>query len=114
MQNQPIEMIDYWSANNTTAKYQLPTTGANGAAVQATQYYKLSNGVFTNSSFMRLKNVQISYNLFLNKARNKQVKIFAQGQNLFTITPYKGLDPETNGGFLPALRTFAAGFEFLF
>ena len=114
MQNQPTDFLDYWSPDNTTAKHQLPTTGANGTAVQANQYYKLSNGVFTNTSFVRLKNVQVAYNMNVNKDKNCQLKIFAQGQNLFTITPYKGLDPETNGGFLPVLRTFALGFELIF
>ena len=114
MQNQSAEMLDYWSPENVNAQHQLPTTGANGAAVQAVQYYKLSNGVFTNTSFVRLKNLQVARTFFLDKQKRQQLKIYAQGQNLFTLTSYKGLDPETGGGFLPALRTVAAGFEFLF
>ena len=56
-----------------------------------------SDGVLGDASFLRLKNVSISWtmpqhltdHLFL-----KVVKFYAQGQNLLTITDYKGLDPE--------------------
>ena len=114
MYNQPLDMLDYWTPDNPSAKHQLPTAGGNGAAIQALQYYKLSNGVFTNTSFIRLKSIQLAYTLFLNQDKSKQLSIFTQAQNVFTITPYKGLDPETNGAYLPALRTFALGFDLKF
>src|SRR5690606_25985889 len=102
MFNQPVGMVDYWRPENTTANHQLPTTGKNNAAVQAAQHYKLSNGVFTNTSFFRLKNIQLAYNFSLNQNEKTQLKFFFQGQNLLTFTPYKGLDPETSGNYLPA------------
>jgi hypothetical protein len=45
----------------------------------------------------------------------KNCRVYMQAQNLFTITRYKGTDPETRNLFtLPPLRTIAAGVELSF
>lgn len=50
------------------------------------------------SDFLRLKSLRIGYDLpksvigFQNAVKN--VKLTFTGRNLFTITPYNGLDPE--------------------
>jgi TonB-linked SusC/RagA family outer membrane protein len=52
-----------------------------------------------SSSFLRLKNVQLSYvfkNNVLTKLHVSQLRFFAGMSNLFTWTKYKGLDPEVN------------------
>ena len=42
-------------------------------------------------------------------------KLFAQGQNVLTITKYKGLDPENQSlNFLTPLRFFTVGFKIIF
>ena len=81
-----------------------------------------------DGSFVRLDNVTLGYTFntknigWLQKAR-----IYATGQNLFLITGYKGLDPETNVGrndglapgvedreFYPKARTFTFGVNLTF
>lgn len=70
-----------------------------------------------DASFLRLRNVTLSYNLpknVLEKTRLlKGVKIFVQGQNLFTWTKWRGLDPENNAVYgrfqYPNTRTYTAG-----
>jgi TonB-dependent starch-binding outer membrane protein SusC len=70
-----------------------------------------------DGSFWRLRNVDLSYNLptkWMNKAKLASVRIFIQGQNLATITKFRGFDPEiTNsslgGAQYPTLRSFTAG-----
>ncbi len=81
-----------------------------------------------NASFVRLDNVTLGYTFntkninWLDKAR-----IYVTGQNLFVITSYKGLDPETNVGrndglapgvedreFYPKARTFTFGVNLTF
>jgi len=101
-------MQDYWSPENTDARYQKPSTGANTQAVQAFQRYRSSNGIVTDKSFIRLKSVQLMY-AFKWESKKIDVNIFAQGLNLFTITKYQGIDPESVSGFLPPLKTFAFG-----
>ncbi|HKK44881.1 MAG TPA: TonB-dependent receptor [Balneolaceae bacterium] len=49
-----------------------------------------------DGSYLRLKNIQIGYTLpkdLLNKVGIKNLRIYAQGQNVFTITKYSGYDP---------------------
>ncbi len=48
-----------------------------------------------NASFLRLRNLSISYNFKVSKlAFIKDAQLTIAGRNLFTITKYSGLDPE--------------------
>lgn len=68
-------------------------------------YNKTSQVNYTTSSrwvergdFLKLQNVQIGYSLPSNICKKllvQKVKMYIQAQNLFTITPYSGLDPES-------------------
>ena len=75
-----------------------------------------------DASFLRLKNLMISYTVpqkmlqrtnFFNNAR-----VFVQGQNLFTLTKFSGLDPENTSNIYraqyPASRQFTLGVELSF
>ncbi|TDG37044.1 SusC/RagA family TonB-linked outer membrane protein [Pedobacter changchengzhani] len=70
-----------------------------------------------DASFLRLRNVTIGYALpkkVLDRTKFiKGVKIFVQGQNLYTWTSWRGLDPENNDVFgrfqYPNTRTYTAG-----
>ncbi|MEO6681356.1 MAG: SusC/RagA family TonB-linked outer membrane protein, partial [Ginsengibacter sp.] len=70
-----------------------------------------------DASFMRLRNLRVSYRFpdqILQKTNIfKSANIFIQGQNLFTWTAWRGLDPENNrvyGRFeYPNARTYTAG-----
>jgi TonB-linked SusC/RagA family outer membrane protein len=58
-----------------------------------------SNRWLEDGSFLRFKNVTLSYNLsaaLCKKIGLRSVKVFVQSQNLLTFTPYSGLDPEVN------------------
>lgn len=68
-----------------------------------------------NASFLRLKNVELAYNLkadFLSKIKISGVRLFASAFNLFTITKVKDYDPEGNsesGQFYPQQRIINLG-----
>jgi len=52
-----------------------------------------------DGSYVRLKNITLGYNFPKNIASKilaKQIRVYISAQNLFTITKYKGLDPEAN------------------
>ena len=58
-----------------------------------------STAFLEDGSFLRLKTLQLSYTLPKNinqKLMIKNLVIYVQGSNLFTLTKYKGLDPEIN------------------
>ncbi|MEX2372046.1 MAG: TonB-dependent receptor [Bacteroidales bacterium] len=52
-----------------------------------------------DASFLRLKNLRLSYSLpqsLLNRIQIQNVRVYGQVTNLFTLTNYSGLDPEYN------------------
>ena len=74
-----------------------------------------------NSSYARLKNLQIYYELpkaITDNIRIKYVRIYVSGQNVYTVSSIPkalGIDPEAGsyGGY-PLLRTFTAGLNVTF
>jgi TonB-linked SusC/RagA family outer membrane protein len=73
-----------------------------------------------STNFVRCRNLTLSYTInspWLNKF-TKSVRVFADAQNLFIITKYKGVDPEVSyasvkGGYAPypMFRTFSFGLK---
>ena len=67
-----------------------------------------------SASYLKLRNLTIGYNIkFKQLARIERIRLYATASNLFTITPYKGYDPEvssgTDSGAFPSSRTFTFG-----
>ena len=77
-----------------------------------------SDGSYTDASYIRIKTVALSYNLpqqLLKRIKMERLAINVNAQNLFTITKYKGLDPDvTSFGSMPPVRTITAGFSCTF
>lgn len=73
----------------------------------------IDNRYVQNASYLKLKNVTIGYRLQLPKTFPVGVRFYATATNLFTITPYKGYDPEvasgTDTGAYPSARSFIFG-----
>ncbi|MCD0488096.1 TonB-dependent receptor [Pedobacter sp. MC2016-14] len=87
------------------------------AAYTAFLNYALSDQVFVDASFIKLKNASLSYAIpakLLSKINAQNLRVYVQGQNLFTITKYKGYDPESQGAATPPLRTISAGLQLTF
>lgn len=84
---------------------------------------RFSDRWIEDGSFLRLRNVTISYDLpesWVKKAYLQKVTFFVTGENLLTWTKYTGLDPEFNslndgllygvdGGSMPVARSYSAG-----
>lgn len=85
-------------------------------------YSNVLNSTFsyTDASYIRLKTMSLGYNLprnYLKQIGVQNCKIFLHAQNLFTLTKYKGMDPELAIGqetSFGALRTFTTGIEVKF
>lgn len=78
-----------------------------------------------DGSYLRLRNLEIGYTFparLLNRIAFKSARVFINGQNLLTITSYKGLDPDITGanifergldaGQYPSLRIYSVGLQF--
>ncbi len=58
---------------------------------------RISDRYVEDGSYLRLKNIQIGYNLpasLLNKLGARKVRVYARARNLLTFTSYSGFDPE--------------------
>lgn len=70
-----------------------------------------------DASYIRLRNVTLSYNLpqnWVEKAKLRSVRIFAKADNMWTWSAYKGIDPElgvagTTDDNFPPVKTFTFG-----
>jgi TonB-linked SusC/RagA family outer membrane protein len=75
---------------------------------------ELDSRYIEDASYLRLKTVTLGYTFRFNgKGLPFNVRIFATAQNLFTLTAFKGYDPEIAKGIdlgtYPAARSFSVG-----
>ena len=104
-----------WTAANPNATS--PIMDANDQISSRTSSYLIED-----ASYFRLRNIQLTYSF--DDAINTALgisggQIYLQGQNLFTITNYSGLNPEIqtgndiqlgyDGGFMPVSKTLIVG-----
>ncbi|MEL0653177.1 TonB-dependent receptor [Algibacter sp. TI.3.09] len=89
--------LDYWTPNNTDAKYPAPEYGHPG------EWY------YEDLSFVKIGNIGLGYQFtddVLEKLRMSSLRLTLDIQNPFVFTDYKGPDPETglqnsyNSGYL--------------
>jgi TonB-linked SusC/RagA family outer membrane protein len=114
MANRAERLLNNWQESGDLAPYQIYTTGANAAAVTAQSRYTSSDATIVDASYIRLKNIAISYALPL-RLKEMQCSMTLQGQNLLTFTPYEDGDPEfKNSGYLPPLKVITAGIQLTF
>ena len=100
-----------WEKEGDIAKY--PAYG---------YYMEFDDHLLENASFLRMKNLTVSYNLPKSLLNYTKVlngfKVFATARNLFTLTNYKGADPEIDSnltyGAYPNSRQFTFGAEIVF
>lgn len=118
--NLPADVIgNVWQKPGDNAQYQRLTSQSFGsAASSAYVYYRSSDAVLGDASYVRLKTATLSYALkpeLIKKIGASSCNVYVSGQNLLLITRYKGNDPETQNYYgVPPLRTFALGADFNF
>ncbi|MDR2907043.1 MAG: SusC/RagA family TonB-linked outer membrane protein, partial [Bacteroidales bacterium] len=117
--NQFREVTDYWTPENPNAQYPNWRDG---------EVRQFDDGFLQNASFLRLKNLSLYYTLDKKVLDATKVftnaRVFATARNLFTVTKFKGVDPEydgnvsggtaTNAGMYGNSRQFSLGIELQF
>lgn len=90
---------------------QNPGSEAYTAAINAT----MSERAYIDASFIRIRNIALSYDIsgrLLDRVGFKQFRVFANAQNLFTISGFPGNDPEIGGrGSLPVAKSIVTGLQ---
>ena len=75
----------------------------------------MSSVFVEDASYLRLKNLEIGYTFNTEIAGIKYLRLYASGQNLFTVTKYTGLDPESTSlidkGTYPQSKSFILGLK---
>lgn len=117
MGNQLTNVLDRWQKQGDQTSIQAFSQAS--ASLQSTvwNYISVSDYIYGDASFIRLKNVSISWEMppsWIKKFHLHNLRIYAQGQNLLTITNYNGLDPEVQSNAMPPLRVMTAGIQFTF
>lgn len=109
--NEPSSRPLRWTQDNLTNSYPSLREGRN---------LLMSDWYIEEGSFVRLQNFSFGYKLEdMKNVGFKSGRIFINGTNLFTITDFKGYDPEvgSNGiywGGYPKLRNWTVGLELTF
>jgi TonB-linked SusC/RagA family outer membrane protein len=112
--NQPVNVLDRWQKPGDIARFARFTTSSN----LSNSYYLYSDGVYSDGSYLRLKNVSISYALprkWIDRCKMSGLSLFIHAQNLFIVTRYNGIDPDAPAlGGLPPQKIFTGGIQVTF
>ncbi|HSU26796.1 MAG TPA: SusC/RagA family TonB-linked outer membrane protein [Chitinophagaceae bacterium] len=120
MFNQPLLVMDRWRGPGDITEVQKFSTRSGTPAFNAANVLRISGSDYMNgnTSYARLKNLSFSYrfpDILMKNIHAEGGKVYIEGQNLLTITGYKGSDPESQELYrLPPLRIFAVGLQFTF
>jgi TonB-linked SusC/RagA family outer membrane protein len=113
--NQSAQVLNRWTKAGDQKQFARFTTTYDNTYGLFSQY---SDGIYSNGSYIRLRNLAISYNMpekWIKSAGMKSCQVYFRGENLFVITKYNGLDPDTPGlGALPPSKVFTGGIQFNF
>ncbi|WP_374163518.1 TonB-dependent receptor [Arcticibacter sp. MXS-1] len=87
--------LDYWTPMNPDARY--PRLADDGSASNTNNFDRGSDMYLYSGSYVRLKNVQLGYTLpqqISKKLGLQKLRAYLSGQNLFTWSAVKFVDPE--------------------
>ena len=109
--NQSSRLLDRWKEPGDIT--DIPRHG---------EYTEFDSRLLEDASFLRLKNLMLSYSLPKNLLKKtgfiRGLRVYAQGQNLLTFTNFSGLDPEgtTNlyAAQYPMSRQYTFGLDLMF
>ena len=106
---------DSYNVLSTVRDSWTPARGGNTLpwAANARPLGYIDSRYVQSASYLKLRNLTIVYRLPQIKNVPVKIRVYATASNLFTITPYKGYDPEvasgTDSGAYPSSRSFVFG-----
>ncbi len=117
-ENKLVDVLDYWTPENRSNTMTRPYV------VDENNNARISTWFLEDASFLRIKTLQIGYSLpgsLMHKMAIERFRIFANANNLYTFTKYRGYDPEIGDtdplnqgidlGYYPVPRTFMVGVQ---
>lgn len=107
------EWLDRWTPENVNASY--PRLTLSGSS----RNYMTSSFWVQNASYLKMRNLQIGYTIpknILSHLGVSNLRLYCSIDNLFTISKFKGLDPEmvTTQTMYPLTRNYSFGINLSF
>ena len=109
IRNNLFAEIDYWTPANPNAEHRIPV-----------KVPSVTPSYWKDRSFIRLQDICLNYTFdkkLLSKIGIQALSLSLSGKNLFTITKWKGWDPETGDGLVfayPVMKSYAIGLNLTF
>jgi len=112
-----------WDGEGSTNDWFRPTE------IDPNGNFRMSDMLVEDADFLRIKTLQLGYNFgtvnLFDDFGFKEARVYFSGTNLFTLTNYKGLEPEIGAvsgpagigidyGFYPSARVYQFGFRVTF
>ena len=111
---------DRWTEENPDQNAFYPRLSYGSETTSNINNFQKSTWWVRNMNFLRLKTLQVSYNLpkpWVNKVHLKNAAVYVMGTNLFTLSRFKLWDPELNtdnGASYPNTTSYSVGINFTF
>lgn len=111
---------DRWTEENPDQNAFYPRLSYGSETTSSINNFQKSTWWVRNMNFLRLKTLQLSYNLpkpWVNKVHLKNAAVYVMGTNLFTLSRFKLWDPELNtdnGASYPNTTSYSVGINFTF
>lgn len=109
--NESTAALDRWQKPGDKAQFAKYTT--RGSITYGE--YTSSDAYYSDGSYIRLRNLSLSYSLKSTWAKKEGLEgsmLYIRGQNLFVLSKYNGIDPDTPGmGVLPPAKTITFGIQ---
>ncbi|MDR1154178.1 MAG: TonB-dependent receptor [Bacteroidales bacterium] len=105
---QTFHWNDTWTLDNRSASLPRIITGSGGRNGDESTFW------LDNAGFIRMKNLQFGYNLpdrWVQKVRLDHFRIYFSTENLFTLSKWRGVDPDKYRDWdpYPLSKTFSIG-----
>ena len=115
--NRSTRILDAWSPENPTSTIPAPTLSNANNENRASSYFVEA------ADFLRVRSIRLSYDLPQSLTKEFRITAYAEGQNIWTLTNYSGVDPEVpfagnanfpgiDRGVYPLPRTILLGLNF--
>ena len=111
--NKPADLLNRWTPDNLDARFPKVSSLENKTRV--------SDFYIEDASYLRGKDLTIGYTIpktTLSKIGLKHVRVYTNFRNLFTLTEFRGLDPETSdfsdtskSGVVPPSKVYTIGLQ---
>jgi TonB-linked SusC/RagA family outer membrane protein len=91
-----VDELNRWTPTNTNATIPRAIQGSRPFEIGSTDF------AVQSSAYLRLSALTLAYSFdqaFMKKARLSNLRVYLTGSNLFTVTKYKGYDPEGGDGY---------------